>query len=58
MGVISDNRHGRAKQGSLQLHRLYEFKQVFNLYLEGQTTVAHVTARARVMLQAGLPRLK
>jgi len=58
MGIISGNRHSRARQGALQLHRLAEFERVFSLYLEGKTSAAHVQTRAKAMLEAGLPRLR
>jgi hypothetical protein len=58
MGVISGNRHSKARQATLKLHRLAEFERVFSLYLEGKTTAQHVTNRAKAMLAAGLPRLR
>jgi hypothetical protein len=56
MSVITGK--GKGRYAALRLHRLAEFERVFSLYLEGKTTAAHVTARARAMLEAGLPRLR
>jgi len=42
----------------LKWHRLVEFERVFTLYLAGQTTASHVARRAKLMLEAGLPRLR
>jgi hypothetical protein len=49
---------GKNRYAALKLHRLAEFERVFSLYLEGKTTAAHVTSRAKAMLAVGLPRLK
>ncbi len=56
MGIISGK--GRARQGALQLHRLYEFEKAFNEYLIGRCPASMVKARAEKMLQVGLPRLR
>jgi hypothetical protein len=57
MGVATGF-HGKGKLEVIKLHRLVEFERVFSLYLEGKTTAAHVQARAKAMLEVGLPRLK
>ncbi len=46
---------GRGRLRLLQCHRLVEFERVFSLYLEGKTDAGHVKARAKAMLEAGLP---
>ena len=55
---IATGFHGKGKLEVIKLHRLVEFERVFSLYLEGKTTAAHVQARAKAMLEVGLPRLK
>lgn len=42
----------------LRLHRLAEFERVFSLYLEGKVPASLVAARAKKMLEVGLPKLK
>ena len=56
--TIAPGRKGEAKLQVIRLHRLLEFERVFTLYLEGKTNADHVTARAKKMLEVGLPRLK
>ena len=55
---IAPGRKGEARLQVIRLHRLLEFERVFTLYLEGKTGADHVTARAKKMLEVGLPRLK
>ena len=56
--TIAPGVKGRARLQILRLHRLLEFERVFTLYLEGKTSADYVTARAKKMLDVGLPRLK
>jgi hypothetical protein len=42
----------------LQLHRLVSFTETFSAYLEGKISPETVRHRAKLMLKAGLPRLK
>jgi len=57
MSKATDKRSS-AKLSMIRLHRLLEFKRVFSLYLEGKTSANHVIARAKKMLEVGLPHLK
>ena len=57
-GIAPGVKNSRARLQILRLHRLLEFERVFTLYLEGKTGADHVTARAKKMLEVGLPRLK
>lgn len=52
---IATGTHGRAKLRLMQCHRLVMFQQAFDLYLSGGCSAAYVTARARKMLDIGLP---
>ena len=58
MGIIIGGRHTKTRKASLQLHRLLEFEKTWDAYLQGKTDAAHVTRRARLMLEVGLPRLR
>jgi len=58
MSSLAPGIKGNARLGILKLHRLAEFQVVFDLYLDGRATAAAVTARARKMLEVGLPRLR
>jgi len=49
---------GTARLNLLRLHRLMEFERIFSEYLEGKATATQVKARAKKMLEIGLPRLK
>lgn len=49
---------GKARITALRLHRLAEFDRIFSLYLDGKATTAEVEARAKKMLEVGLPTLK
>lgn len=57
MGIVTGVKGG-ARLQILRLHRLLEFEKAFSAYLEGKTSAAHVMARAKKMLEVGLPRLK
>jgi len=57
MGIATGFK-GREKLDVIRLHRLLEFERVFDLYLQGKCPASRVTQRAKLMLQAGLPRLK
>lgn len=57
MGIATGAKGG-GRYSLLKLHRLLEFERVFTLYLQGKTSAAHVTARAKKMLEVGLPRFK
>ncbi len=50
--------HGPVRHTLLQLHRLEEFSVAFDKYLAGEVPASLVKARARKMLEVGLPRLK
>ena len=56
--TIAPGRKGEARLQIIRLHRLLEFEWVFTAYLEAKTSADHVAARARKMLEVGLPRLK
>jgi len=55
---IAPGIRGRARIRLLRLHRLIEFERVFSLYLEGKASADHVRARAKKMLEVGVPRFK
>ena len=55
---IATGSRDRGKLRLMQLHRLLEFEKSFTLYLEGKVSAARVAARAKKMLEVGLPRLK
>ena len=55
---IATGSRDRGKLRLMQLHRLLEFERSFTLYLEGKVSAARVAARAKKMLEVGLPRLK
>ena len=43
----------------LQLHRLLQFQETFDKYLQGKVPASYVRLRAQKMLEVGLPsRLK
>ena len=50
--------HGQARKQALRLHRLMMFEESFDAYLAGKVPGTVVTARAKKMLQSGLPRLR
>jgi hypothetical protein len=54
--VYGSTIRGRGRKVLLQYHRLYEFERVFSDYVAGRTTADHVRVRAKLMLEAGLPR--
>lgn len=56
--TIAPGVKGKARTQLLRLHRLLEFEKAFTAYLEGKATSDHVTARAKKMLEIGLPKLK
>ena len=47
---------GRLRLKRLRIHRLLEFQRAFDLYLEGMADADYVKARAKKMLEVGLPR--
>ena len=55
---IATGKRGGARFRLVKLHRLLEFERVFTAYLEGKTSADHVTARAKEMLEVGVPRFK
>ena len=57
MGIATGIK-GRDRLKVIQLHRLLEFERAFTLYLEGKVSSVYVTARAKKMLEVGLPKLK
>jgi hypothetical protein len=54
--LYGSNMRGRGRRVLLRYHRLFEFERVFSDYIEGKTTADHVRQRAKLMLEAGLPR--
>ena len=58
MTVIGNIKSDRARLNLLRMHRLLQFEQTFDKYLAGEVPASYVTARAKAMLEIGLPRLK
>lgn len=56
--VINSHVQGGMRLALLKIHRLLEFQDTFDKYLEGKATAAQVKDRAEKMLEIGLPRLR
>jgi len=54
---IVSNFQGQGRKRLMQMHRLLEFQRAFDGYLAGRVSMAYVTARAKKMLEIGLPKL-
>ena len=54
MGIFGRGR-GKGRKTLLQYHRLYEFERAFDKYLIGECDSEYLAARAKLMLQAGIP---
>jgi len=57
MGIATGIK-GLARLKVIQLHRLLQFEEAFTLYLEGKVSSVYVTAKAKKMLEVGLPHLR